>query len=82
MSHNNITGDRIMTRHAIPSYLDNYDRIFKKPGRQIAYWPDGCWCERDEITEMRHRGDDFGITTVPEDAEEHDIYATVLELIS
>ena len=36
----------------------------------IAVWPDGAWCEADEIAEMlAHRSDDFERVTVPTGAD-------------
>ena len=30
----------------------------------IAEWPDGTWCELNEIREMRHLSDDYSIRRV------------------
>lgn len=34
---------------------------------RIAYWPDGCWCDIDEIKEMTHKSDDFAVVELDDE---------------
>lgn len=34
-------------------------------------WPDGTWCEHDELSQMTHMGDDYGIIECAPDAVEY-----------
>lgn len=51
---------------------------------KIVYWPDGCWCDQDEIHQMTHKSDDFAVLEIPDDVhyEDHQIDSMVQDLIS
>lgn len=34
-----------------------------------ALWPDGHFCELDELPEMTHRSDDYTLVEVPDDVD-------------
>lgn len=35
----------------------------------IYVWPDGCWCEHDELHEMSHKSDDYVVLTVSDECD-------------
>lgn len=40
--------------------------------RTLCVWPDGCWCDLDELEEHEHKSDDFERVLVSESIEDID----------
>lgn len=38
--------------------------VSKPDGVDYCLWPDGTWCERDEVEEMNHMSDDYIVLSV------------------
>lgn len=47
---------------------------------KICIWPDGAWCEANEVSQFSHRSDDFITREVPGDVE--DVCAWAAEQVS
>lgn len=40
--------------------------------RTVCVWPDGCWCDRDELEEYEDKSDDFEMVLLSESVEDVD----------
>ena len=48
---------------------------------KIYYWSTGHWCHEDELSQMTHLSDDYGVLEISVDTDEHCIDALVREAI-
>lgn len=49
--------------------------------REICYWADGCWCERNEVHEYTHKSDDYACIQVSHDLSDEDVDRIVFDAV-